>query len=163
VGWASSTVGFWGYTRYDFKTATKLLNVVDSLIRKYNGKLVEIHRLASDSRDLENRLKELGKGVGDVTVGIFLRELRGTWKKADPLPQPLASLASNRLGFTRLRGRDQFERGKILEDLKRIWIENRLKGKGFVNFETALVRIGKDVFRHRKKSSLSYPFPGHSK
>jgi len=144
-----------GYVRYDFKTATKLLDVVGSLIQKYGGRLSEVHKAASDSRDLEKRLKELGKGIGDVTVGIFLRELRGVWEKADPLPQPLAVLAANRLGFTEFRGRDQSESVKILKDLKQVWVRNRVKGKDFIDFETALVRLGKDFYR--KKSIRGLP------
>jgi hypothetical protein len=30
-------------------------------------------------------LKALGKGIGDVTANIFLRELRSIWSKAEPL------------------------------------------------------------------------------
>ncbi len=139
-----------GYTRYDFKTATKLLDVVGALKREYRGHLSEIHRVASDPRDLERRLMELGKGIGDVTAGIFLRELRGIWEKADPLPQPLTVLASHKLGFTRSKGRDLDERLKVLRDLKRIWDGNQVKGKDFMDFETALVRLGKDFYRKKK-------------
>ena len=65
-----------GYTRYDFKTADKLLEVIGNLNTKYGGCLNKLHDDATDSLDLEKRLKELGKGIGDVTVGIFLRELQ---------------------------------------------------------------------------------------
>jgi hypothetical protein len=144
-----------GYVRYDFKTATKLLGVVGTLNRNYGGRLSQVHKMATDSRDLEKRLKELGKGVGDVTVGIFLRELRGIWEKANPLPQPLAVLAARRLGFTMFNGKDQSETVKILRDLRRVWGRNRVKGKDFIDFETALVRLGKDFYR--KKSSRGLP------
>ena len=66
-----------GYTRYDFKTATKLLLVTGNLIGKHRGSLNRLHDEAEDAKDLEFKLKDLGKGIGDVTVGIFLRELRG--------------------------------------------------------------------------------------
>ncbi len=145
-----------GYTRYDFKTATKLLDIMGALIEKYGGRLSETHRLASDPRDLEGRLKELGKGIGDVTIGIFLRELRGIWEKADPLPQPLAVLAARKLGFTKLRARDQAENARILKDLKRVWFRNYVEGKDFADFETALVRLGKDFYRKKRVPKISY-------
>jgi len=47
-----------------------------NLIANYEGNLSLLHDQASSSSDLEKRLKELGKGIGDVTVSIFLRELR---------------------------------------------------------------------------------------
>lgn len=144
-----------GYTRYDFKTATKLLNVMRVLIEKYDGRLSEMHRLASDPRDLERRLKELGKGIGDVTIGIFLRELRGVWEKADPLPQPLAVLAARKLGLTKLGGRGEAEIARILKDLKRVWFQNCVEGKDFADFETALVRLGKDFYRKKRVPRIS--------
>jgi len=82
------------YTRYDYKTADKLLLVMDNLNKNYGGSLNRLHEQAVNSADLEDRLKKLGKGIGDVTVSIFLRELRGTWKKADPKPTPLVVSAA---------------------------------------------------------------------
>jgi len=133
------------YTRYDFKTADKLLLVMGNLEKDYDGRLNLLHEKALDSRDLERRLKQLGKGVGDVTVSIFLRDLRGIWKKADPKPTPLVILAATNLGIIK---RQQPE--KILEKLKKFWNRNQLEGFTFVNFETALLRLGKE---QRKKKS----------
>jgi endonuclease III len=133
------------YTRYDFKTADKLLAVMDNLTKKYDGNLNLLHEQASDSFDLEKRLKDLGKGVGEITVSIFLRELRGTWKKADPEPTPLVVLAARNLGIT-----EEEKPDKALEDLKEFWKENEISGKDFVNFETVLLRFGKDFCRKKK-------------
>lgn len=83
-----------GYTRYDFKTADKRLLVMRNLRENYSESLNQIHAQAADPRDLEVKLRSLGKGIGDVTVGIFLRELRGIWKKADPNPTPLVVRAA---------------------------------------------------------------------
>jgi len=130
------------YTRYDFKTADKLLEVMGNLVTKYEGSLNLLHEQATDSSDLEKRLKELGKGIGDVTVSIFLRELRGIWKKANPKPTPLVVLAAKNLGIIR-EGRPH----EVLRELKRFWTENKVSEKDFVNFETALLRVGKDFCR----------------
>lgn len=84
-----------GYVRYDFSTATNLLSVSDSLLKKY-GSLERLHREAESSECLEGMLMEF-RGVGPVAVNIFLRELRGIWKKADPEPSPLALRVARRL------------------------------------------------------------------
>jgi len=130
------------YTRYDFKTADKLLEVMGNLVTKYEGSLNLLHEQATDSSDLEKRLKELGKGIGDVTVSIFLRELRGIWKKANPKPTPLIVLAAKNMGIIK-EGRPQ----EVLRELKKFWTENKVSEKDFVNFETALLRVGKDFCR----------------
>lgn len=135
------------YTRYDFKTADKLLAVVQSLIEKYHGSLSLIHEQASDKTDLESRLKALGKGIGDVTVSIFLRELREVWKRADPNPTDLEILAGKELGIVKKDATAE----DALKQLKTFWAENRVVGKSFVNFETALLRAGKDFRRRAKK------------
>jgi len=56
------------YTRYDFKTADKLLEVMGNLMEKYNGSFNLLHCKASTAKDLENGLKNLGTGIGDVTT-----------------------------------------------------------------------------------------------
>jgi hypothetical protein len=139
------------YTRYDYKTADKLLEVMRNLMEKCDGSLNLIHEQASDARDLENRLKSLGKGIGDVTVSIFLRELRGIWEKADPNPTSLVVLAAKQLGIAK---RDAAQED-TLEQLKVFWRRNQIAGSSFVNLETALVRLGKDFRRKEKTRHLS--------
>lgn len=85
-----------GYTRYDFKTADKLLEVMKNLLEKY-GSIDGINRAAKDARDLEDKIKSLGKGIGDSTVSIFLRELRVVWKKAEPDVRPEVVRLAKRL------------------------------------------------------------------
>ena len=133
------------YTRYDFKTADKLLEVMGNLVTRYGGSLNSLHQLSLDSIDLEKRLKNLGKGIGDVTASIFLRELRNLWKKANPRPTPLVVLAAKNLGIIK---KDILE--KALEVLKEFWTKNKVAKKTFVNFETALLRLGKDFCRKKK-------------
>ena len=86
-----------GYVRYDFSTASNLLEAMDKLLKNY-GSLEELHTQARDSKDLENRLQEF-KGVGPVAVNIFLRELRSVWPKANPRPSPFASELAKKLGL----------------------------------------------------------------
>ncbi len=133
------------YTRYDFKTADKLLEVMSNLIEKYGGDLNRLHEVASGPSDLEMCLKKLGKGIGPVTVSIFLRDLRGIWEKAVPKPTPLVILAAKNLGIIKRENQED-----ALKELKGFWRKNKVSGKTFVNFETALLRIGKDFCRKGK-------------
>lgn len=136
-----------GYTRYDFKTADKLLLVTGNLEKEYNGSLNMLHQRASDSVDLETRLKALGKGIGEVTVSIFLRDLRGIWKKANPKPTPLVLQGATNLGIIKTK-----QPQEPLERMKSFWNRNQIKGYSFIHFETALLRLGKE---QRRKKSLS--------
>lgn len=86
-----------GYVRYDFSTATNLLEIAASLVENY-GSLETLYARSKDSRELEKRLLEF-KGVGPTTVNIFLRELKGVWEKARPKLSPLAREVALRLGL----------------------------------------------------------------
>jgi hypothetical protein len=142
-----------GYVRYDFKTAAKLLAVCTSLLRDYDGDLDKLHATATDPRDLETRLKALGKGIGDTTVAIFLRELRGIWSKAAPPLSPLALAAAQRLGYLR-HGRHAT--GKALARLQRKWTSDGQAADDFADFEAALVRVG---LRLRREESRHHRTP----
>ena len=133
-----------GYVRYDFKTATKLLDLSTALMDKYNGDLNILNLTASGPRDLENRIKPLAKGIGDVTVNIFLREMRGIWEKAEPLPSDLVVMAAKHMRIIPVRIRDK---GKVLDILKKKWIDEDMKIEEFSDFEAALLRLGKDYCR----------------
>lgn len=125
-----------GYTRYDFSTADKLIEVFSNLKRLYGGDLTRLYNDSKDSRDLEERIKSLGKGVGDATVSIFLRDMRMIWGKADPKPTPLVEKALKALN---------------IEDLK-TYAEK--KGLDTVWLETALLRYAKDFLKKGKTLSL---------
>jgi hypothetical protein len=121
-----------GYTRYDFSTASKLLQVFGNLQKNYGGDLNRLHDAAVNGDDLAKRLRELGKGIGGTTVSIFLRDMRGIWPKADPEPSPLVRLAMRELG---------------IKDIKRL---AREKGVDTRWLETALLRLGKDFIKRGK-------------
>ncbi len=61
------------YVRFDYSTATKLLDVCKALKEKY-GNLSNLIAQSKNQADLAKRLEEF-KGVGPVTVRIFLRDL----------------------------------------------------------------------------------------
>ena len=88
-----------GYVRYDFSTATNILENMRMLMERYGGDVDRIHEFALDSRDLEEKLMEF-RGFGPVAVNIFLRELRGIWSKADPKPSSYAKMMASKLGLS---------------------------------------------------------------
>lgn len=61
------------YVRYDFSTATKLLDIAQSLKENY-GTLTNFIRQSPSAKDLSARLQQF-KGVGPKTTEIFLRDL----------------------------------------------------------------------------------------
>jgi len=106
-----------GYVRYDFSTASNLLEIAASLREKY-GSLEALYTQSQDSRDLEKRLLEF-KGVGPTTVNIFLRELKTVWEKARPQLSPLAREVASRLGL----GEEELELPTVESALVRLNLE----------------------------------------
>jgi len=90
-----------GYVRYDFFTATNLLETMKKLRTEY-GDLEELHRKSRNPRDLEKRLGEF-RGFGPVGVNIFLRELRGIWSKAEPEPSKIAVETARSLNLDKVK------------------------------------------------------------
>ena len=106
-----------GYVRYDFSTATKLLEITASLREKY-GSLEALYSQSKDAEDLEKRLLEF-KGVGPTTVNIFLRELKPIWEKARPRLSPLAKEVASNLGL----GEEELELPAVESALVRLNLE----------------------------------------
>jgi endonuclease III len=146
-----------GYTRYDFKTATKLLKVMETLQKNYQGSLEQLHQAAADPEDLERRLMDLAPGIGPATVNIFLRELRGIWGKADPDLSPLAHTAAEHLKWVK----PGLSPREALEQLRRRWQARPAPGRDFADLEAALVRLGLELRRSSRfkvqSSKLSAP------
>ncbi len=140
------------YVRYDYKTATKLLEISRTLLERYGGNLNTLHAAAADPVDLEQRIMALGKGVGKVTAGIFLRELRGRWQKAVPPLSPLALMAARTLGFIPNRIGDDHDRA--LAWLQHLWGEQGMTAASFPDFEAALVRQGLRLRRRAARGSM---------
>ena len=67
------------YVRYDFSTATKLLDVSKALKEKY-GTFDALLKQSKTTDELSARLQEF-KGVGPKTVEIFLRDMTPVLKK----------------------------------------------------------------------------------
>jgi len=125
-----------GYTRYDFSTADRLLEIFRNLQKKYAGDLNRLYSSARGEKDLEEKLKDLGRGIGDTTVSIFLRDMRIAWPKAEPRPSLLVALAMRELG---------------IKDLHKFAKANRFD---IIRLETALLRLGKDFLKKGKQLEI---------
>ena len=75
-------LGEGGYRRYDESTAERLTLLCRTLIDEYDGRILGIADAAQDRADFERRVLAF-KGVGPVTLGIFMRE-SGTALFDDP-------------------------------------------------------------------------------
>jgi len=125
-----------GYTRYDFSTADKLLEVFGNLQKQYGGNLNRLYEASRDEEEVEANLKRLGKGIGDITVSIFLRDMRCIWRRVEPRPTPLVTMAMKSLG---------------IKDLKQCAREKRID---LVRLETALLRYSKNFLKKRKTMKI---------
>jgi hypothetical protein len=65
------------YVRYDFSTASKLLDVCSALTVQY-GTLKRAIRQSATPAQFARTLQEF-KGIGPVTAGIFIRQIRPIW------------------------------------------------------------------------------------
>lgn len=143
-----------GYVRYDFKTATKLLEESGNLMEHYAGDLNVLHQAAGNPGDLEQRIKSLGKGIGEVTANIFLREMRGIWNKAEPVPSELVLAAAKGLGL--IPG-DVADRRLALRLLMSLWQRCGQPATEFPDFEAALLRQGLADRRRTTKARRTRP------
>ena len=131
-----------GYVRYDFKTATKLLQVNQTLLTRYEGDLNLLCEQANDLAGLEQSIRALGKGIGEVTVNIFLREMRGVWPLAEVQPAPIVIEAAQALGYVPENMQNE---APVLALLKKKWQGEGMALNDFADFEAALVRYGKKM------------------
>lgn len=128
-----------GYARYDYKTATRLQELSRILHERYGGDVGAIERSATTAAQLEAALDAL-PGWGVVTVGVFLRELRGVWAHADPPLGGVALGAGRHLGVLGAVG-----------ELSRLRAVARGASLDVRDLECALVRLG--LAHHRSFAS----------
>jgi hypothetical protein len=138
-----------GYTRYDFKTATKLLRVMSALQEDYQGSLEKVHDLSKDYPDLEKHLQNLGPGIGPTTVNIFLRELRGIWAKATPPLSLLAQRAGEHCGLIHSGLTPEAALDAIMSE----WKAQAVPGYDLADLEAALVRVGLTLRQQKRRKS----------
>ncbi|MGH3666554.1 MAG: hypothetical protein ACRDU8_10800, partial [Egibacteraceae bacterium] len=106
-----------GYARYDERTAAMLGVTADLLVDRYGGDLRKLRDEAGHDPAAERRLLKQCKGMGDVGVDIFFREVQGAWDELYPFVDKRAAAGADALGLPtdakrlrRLVDRDDFTR-----------------------------------------------------
>ena len=86
-----------GYTRYQERTATMLGDLTDHLLDRYGGDLRKLRDEAGRDPQSERKLLKEFKGLGDVGVDIFFREVQVAWDELVPFADKRALDAAGRL------------------------------------------------------------------
>jgi hypothetical protein len=88
-----------GYTRYQERTATMLGDLTEHLLERWNGDLRRLREAAERDSQAERWLLKEFKGLGDVGVDIFFREVQVAWEELRPFADRRALDAAGRLGL----------------------------------------------------------------
>lgn len=140
-------MGECGYVRYDNMMSDYVIGACRKLVDEYGGKIEAVHARAQSSTNLQAQLLEF-KGIGPVTLSIFLRELRGVWERADPPLTQVQLLAARALGFSK-----STDPQRVLKDLKGLWARSPVPGYDFRHLEAALVRTGLELRQSGRKQA----------
>jgi len=124
-----------GYARYDFRTAARLLKLSEVVCDRFGGNVASISHTTHSYPELHSALDAL-PGWGEVTVRLFLRELRGVWPGADPPLDERAATAARHLGL--------LPSGAALSDLADLANSARLDLR---DLESGLVRLALGHYR----------------
>lgn len=117
-----------GYARYDERTSTMLGDTAETLLELYNGDLRNLREEAERDPGQERRLLKEFKGIGDVGVDIFFREVQVAWEELFPFADKKALQGAQKLGLNdeagalaRLSGDEAFS--KLVAALVRVQLE----------------------------------------
>jgi len=88
-----------GYARYDESTSRMLGDTAGMLLDHYGGDLRELRAVAGREPARERRLLKQCKGLGDVGVTIFCREVQLVWDELYPFADERSLDTGRRLGL----------------------------------------------------------------
>jgi endonuclease III len=88
-----------GYARYDIMTSRMLGATSELLLQRYDGDLRKLREAAERQPERERRMLEEFKGIGDVGVDIFFREVQVAWRELFPFIDARAREAARKLGL----------------------------------------------------------------
>ncbi|MGN6551819.1 MAG: hypothetical protein ACTHJ3_18260 [Pararhizobium sp.] len=88
-----------GYARYDESTARMLKDTTSMLLEEYRGDLRVLRDAAEYDPAGERRRLIAFKGMGEVGVDIFFREVQTAWDELYPFADKKALKAAHRLGL----------------------------------------------------------------
>jgi endonuclease III len=89
-----------GYARYDESTSRMLGDTAQMLLDRYKGDLRNLREEADREPDNERTLLKQFKGIGDVGVDIFFREVQVIWEELFPFADQKTLKGAKNLGFT---------------------------------------------------------------
>jgi hypothetical protein len=115
-----------GYARYDERTSSMLGDTSSMLLEKYGGDLRKLRETAGHDPGRERQLLKECKGLGDVGVDIFFREMQTAWQELYPFADRRTLQAAGRLGLP--------------DDAKSL--ARLAPREGFPRLTAALVRVG---------------------
>jgi hypothetical protein len=114
-----------GYARYDESTSRMLEDTAKMLLQEYQGDLRKLRVQADQNPEKERKLLKKFKGLGDVGVDIFFREVQIAWDELIPFADKLVLKAAERLNL-----------GKNIFDLQK-----KMKKNDFIRLIAGLIRI----------------------
>lgn len=115
-----------GYARYDESTATRLDQTTSLMLDRYRGDLRRLRAAAGRDPAAERELLKEFKGIGDVGVDIFFREVQLVWDELFPFADRRTLQAASRLGL-----------GKDAAAIRRLLKSRR----DYVRLSAGLVRV----------------------
>lgn len=127
-----------GYVRYDERTSTMLGETSHMLVEHYGGDLRKLRQLARRDPARERFLLKEFKGVGEVGVNIFFREVQLVWPELFPFADERTLAGAEELGLPAER--------KALAALVR-------SRRDFVRLVSALIRVQLDHKLHERVSA----------
>ncbi len=106
-----------GYARYDERTSAMLGDTAELALERYGGDLRKLREDAGRDPDRERKLLKRFKGLGDVGVDIFFREVQVAWGELFPFAGERALRTAGELNLpddpaelAKLVGRQEFPR-----------------------------------------------------
>jgi hypothetical protein len=88
-----------GYARYDERTASMLGETAELALEKYAGDLRNLRQQAERDPGRERKLLKEFKGIGDVGVSIFFREVQAAWEELFPYLDERSAETAKGLGL----------------------------------------------------------------
>lgn len=101
AGWEerTRTLDESGYARYDERANRMLTEMAQLILDRYQGDLGNIRVAANHNTEIERRLLKEFKGIGDVGVDIFFREVQVAWDEVFPFADQRARKNAKELGL----------------------------------------------------------------
>jgi endonuclease III len=87
------------YKRLEERTATRLGETAEFILRAYSGDLGKLRQAANHDVEREHELLEEFNGIGPVGADIFLREVQGIWEEVYPFADDRVIEAARELGL----------------------------------------------------------------